>query len=270
MRINKFISETGRCSRREADRLIEAGRVSCNGVRAELGTQVEAGDLVCIDGEPIGTKPRAVYLALNKPVGITSTTEAHVEGNIVAFVGHPGRIFPIGRLDKDSQGLILLTNDGDIVNEILRVENAHEKEYLVRVNRPISDLALSMLASGVRIRGVMTRPCRVERIDERSFCMVLTQGLNRQIRRMCSALGFRVVHLKRVRIMNIRLGELAPGAWRELTTAEIEGLHRELAAPPAERPPTTGGRPADARPGRGRARPPSERSPRPARSSRRG
>lgn len=270
MRLNKFISETGRCSRREADRLIETGHVSVNGVRAELGTQVAPGDAVCIDGEPVGSKRVAVYLALHKPAGITCTTEPDVEGNIVAFVGHPERIFPVGRLDKDSEGLILLTNDGDIVNEILRVENAHEKEYVVIVNRPITNLALTMLASGVKIRGEMTRPCRVERIDERSFRMVLTQGLNRQIRRMCSALGYRVVRLTRVRIMNIHLDRLAPGRWRELAEAEVKELLSSLAAPAGAPLPTTDLRHAIARPGPERARRPSGRSPHPRRSSKPG
>lgn len=271
MRINKFISETGRCSRREADRLLEQGRVTVNGARAELGTRVAAGDAVCIDGVPLGAKRCAVYLALHKPVGITCTTERHVAGNIVDFVGHSERIFPIGRLDKDSQGLILLTNDGDIVNEILRAENAHEKEYLVSVNRPISDLSLSLLARGVRILGVMTRPCRVERTGERSFRMILTQGLNRQIRRMCSALGFRVVSLKRVRIMHLALGALAVGEWRELTAAEVGQLLSSLAAPPEARRPTTAAPPAPARPGPVHAPRPSGRTARrPGRSNRPG
>ena len=271
MRINKFISESGRCSRREADHLLEQGRVTVNGVRAALGTRVAAGDAVCIDGVPLGAKRRAVYLALHKPVGITCTTERHVAGNIVDFVGHTERIFPIGRLDKDSQGLILLTNDGDIVNEILRAENAHEKEYLVSVNRPITRAAIEMLARGVRIMGVMTRPCRVERTGERSFRMILTQGLNRQIRRMCSALGYRVESLKRVRIMHLSLGALAPGEWRELSALEAEQLLSSLAAPPAARRPTTDAPPAHARPDPAHARQSSGRSARrPGRANRPG
>lgn len=224
MRLNKYISETGVCSRREADQWIEAGRVTCNGRPAVLGTRVADGDEVCVDGEPIGPKNKQIYIVLNKPVGVTCTTEAQVEDNIIDLVGHPERIFPIGRLDKDSEGLILLTNDGDIVNEILRSENNHEKEYIVTVNRPITDLALKMMAGGVKIMGELTKPCKVSRIDENSFRMVLTQGLNRQIRRMCSALGYRAERLQRVRIMNIRLGTLAPGQWRHLTDPELAGL----------------------------------------------
>jgi 23S rRNA pseudouridine2604 synthase len=224
LRLNKYISETGACSRREADKWIEAGRVTCNGQTAVLGTQVQAGDAVRIDGEPIGAKKKQIYLALHKPVGITCTTEAHIEDNIIDFVGHPERIFPIGRLDKDSEGLILLTNNGDIVNEILRSENNHEKEYIVTVDRPISDLSLKMMASGVKIRGELTKPCGVRRVDQQTFRMILTQGLNRQIRRMCSALGYKAQRLQRVRIMNIQLGSLSAGKWRHLTDAELAGL----------------------------------------------
>ncbi len=224
MRLNKFISETGRCSRREADKWIEAGRVTWNGARATLGTRVGVGDEVRIDGELIGVKQKPIYIALNKPVGITCTTDAQIDGNIVDLVGHAERIFPIGRLDKDSEGLILLTNDGDIVNEILRCENNHEKEYVVTVDRPITDLALSMMAGGVKIMGELTKPCKVARIDDTTFRMILTQGLNRQIRRMCSALGYRAQRLERVRIMNIELGTLAVGEWRDLSEAELAGL----------------------------------------------
>lgn len=237
MRINKYISESGVCSRREADRWIAAGRVTCNGQPATLGTQVDPGDDVRIDGEPLRESRPAVYIALNKPVGITSTTEPDVAGNIVDLVGHAERIFPIGRLDKDSEGLILLTNDGDIVNEILRVENAHEKEYVVEVDRPITPMTLAIMRSGVRILGQMTRPCRAERIDDRRFRIVLTQGLNRQIRRMCSALGYRVRQLRRVRISNVHLGSLRPGEWRSLTAAELAGLlPARFAAPSPDQP----------------------------------
>jgi 23S rRNA pseudouridine2604 synthase len=221
LRLNKYISETGVCSRREADKWIEAGRVTCNGQRAALGTRVVDGDEVCIDGEPIGAKKKQVYIAFNKPVGITCTTEAHIEDNIIDLVGYPERIFPIGRLDKDSEGLILLTNNGDIVNEILRSENNHEKEYIVTVDRPITDLSLKMMASGVKIMGELTKPCKVCRIDQDSFRMILTQGLNRQIRRMCSALGYKAQRLQRVRIMNIHLGTLSSGKWRHLTNPEL-------------------------------------------------
>ena len=224
VRLNKYISETGVCSRREADKWIEAGRVTLNGAPATLGHKVAEGDEVRIDGNPVGAKKKAIYIALNKPVGITCTTEAHVADNIVRFVGHSERIFPVGRLDKDSEGLILLTNDGDIVNEILRSENEHEKEYLVSVNRPITDLSLKMLASGVKIMGMTTKPCRVERVDAETFRLVLTQGLNRQIRRMCSALGYRVRRLQRVRIISIQVGALRAGEWRYLSDAEVAGL----------------------------------------------
>ena len=224
LRLNKYISETGVCSRREADKWIDAGRVTCNGNPAALGTQVGEGDVVCIDGQPIGAKKKQIYLALNKPVGVTCTTEAHIEDNIIELVGYPERIFPIGRLDKDSEGLILLTNDGDIVNEILRSENDHEKEYIVTVDRPITDLSLKMMASGVKIMGELTKPCKVGRIDQKSFRMILTQGLNRQIRRMCSALGYKARRLQRVRIMNIHLGTLGSGQWRHLSDSELAGL----------------------------------------------
>jgi 23S rRNA pseudouridine2604 synthase len=224
VRLNKFISETGVCSRREADKWIEAGRVTMNGAPATLGTQVGDGDEVCIDGEPIGAKKKSLYIALNKPVGIICTTEPDVQDNIIDHVGLRERIFPVGRLDRDSEGLILLTNDGDIVNEILRSENNHEKEYVVTVERPITDLSLSMLASGVKIMGVVTKPAKVSRVGERTFRIVLTQGLNRQIRRMCSALGYRTQHLKRVRIMNVKLGDLPSGKWRHLSAQELKGL----------------------------------------------
>jgi len=224
MRLNKYISETGACSRREADAWIAAGRVTVNGKAAALGTQVAAGDVVALDGKPLSAKRRDVYIALNKPRGVTCTTERHVEGNIVDFIGHPQRIFPIGRLDKESEGLILLTNNGDIVNEILRVEHGHEKEYLVTVERPVTATFLAMMAAGVKIAGEKTQPCVVTRAGPDTFRIVLTQGLNRQIRRMCSALGFRVKRLQRVRIMHIRVGTLAVGHWRDLTDAEVRPL----------------------------------------------
>jgi 23S rRNA pseudouridine2604 synthase len=224
VRLNKFISETGACSRREADKWIEAGRVTCNGQPAVLGTQVSDGDEIRIDGDLIGLKKKHLYLALNKPVGIICTTESHVADNIIDHVGFPERIFPVGRLDRDSEGLILLTNNGDIVNEILRSENDHEKEYLVTVDRPITDLSLRMMAAGVKIMGEVTKPSKVTRLNPQSFRIILTQGLNRQIRRMCSALGYRAQRLQRVRIMNIHLGSLKPGEWRHLTPAELGGL----------------------------------------------
>ncbi|WP_088833556.1 23S rRNA pseudouridine(2604) synthase RluF [Paenibacillus tyrfis] len=224
MRINKYISETGICSRREADQLTEGKRVTINGQLAELGSQVSEGDDVRIDGKPISEKKKHVYIALHKPVGITSTTERHVRGNIVDFVGHRERIFPIGRLDKDSEGLILLTNDGDIVNKILRSEHEHDKEYIVTVNKPVTPMFLQGMASGVRILGTVTKPCKVSSIDDRTFRIVLTQGLNRQIRRMSAAFGYEVRRLKRVRIMNIKLAGLPVGQWRDLTPEELDKL----------------------------------------------
>jgi 23S rRNA pseudouridine2604 synthase len=224
MRLNKYISETGVCSRREADRWIEAGRVTINEQPATLGTVVHEGDVVRVDGNIVGAPKRHVYLALNKPVGITCTTERDVPGNIVDFIGHRERIFPIGRLDKDSEGLILLTNDGDIVNEILRVEHGHEKEYIVTLDRPVTPIFLNGMASGVRILGTVTKPCKVQRIDACTFRIVLTQGLNRQIRRMCSFYGYKVRRLQRVRIMNVRIDGLKTGQWRNLTEQELQVL----------------------------------------------
>jgi 23S rRNA pseudouridine2604 synthase len=226
MRLNKYIAESGICSRREADSWIEQGRVSVNGQRAGLGTQVNPGDEVRVNGRPLGAKKKSVYIALNKPVGITCTTERHIPGNIIDFVNHPERIFPIGRLDKDSEGLILLTNNGDIVNQILRVENRHEKEYIVTVERPLTTEFLDGMARGVHLPELeaTTRPCRTARVSERVFRIVLTQGLNRQIRRMCEVFGYQVRRLQRVRIMQLRLGQLKPGAWRDLTTEEVRAL----------------------------------------------
>jgi 23S rRNA pseudouridine2604 synthase len=229
VRLNKYISECGICSRRDADARIAAGRVTVNGAPGALGTQVKPGDAVLVDGRPLPVRGNAVYIALNKPPGITCTTERSVPGNIVDFVGHAERIFPIGRLDKDSEGLILLTNDGDIVNEVLREEHGHEKEYLVTVEPAVTANFLSMMAAGVRIGAEKTKPARVTRVDANRFRIVLTQGLNRQIRRMCSALGWRVKRLVRLRIMHIRLGELPAGRWRDLTAAELKPLLAILA-----------------------------------------
>lgn len=228
MRINKFISETGFCSRREADKLVESGKVTINGVVAELGSQAELHDDVRVDGRPIGEQRSHVYIALNKPVGITSTTEEQVAGNIVEFVGHEERIFPIGRLDKDSEGLILLTNDGDIVNKILRAEGKHEKEYIVTVDRPVTPRFLKAMSEGVRILGSMTLPCKVQKESDRVFRITLTEGKNRQIRRMCQTFGYNVRKLRRVRIMNIHLGQLANGKWRDLTKGELNDLFELL------------------------------------------
>ena len=230
MRLNKFIGDSGHCSRREADRLIAEGRVTVDGARARVGAELPEGADVRIDGRPLSArqaapgKRRHVYIALNKPVGVTSTTEAAVKGNIVDFVGHEQRIFPIGRLDKDSEGLILLTSNGDIVNEILRAENAHEKEYLVAVNKAVTPEFLAGMARGVRIHGRMTKPCKASRIAKFGFRIVLTQGLNRQIRLMAAAFGYRVTQLRRVRIVNVKLGALKVGQWRNLTEQELRGL----------------------------------------------
>lgn len=226
MRLNKYLSETGMCSRREADAWISQGRVSVNGKRAELGTQVGEGDEVRVDNRPVGgrKKKKRIYVCLNKPVGITCTTEREVRDNIVDFVGHEERIFPIGRLDKESEGLILLTNNGDIVNEILRSENNHEKEYIVTVDKPVTDEFLAGMAGGVRILDTRTKPCKVSRVSKSVFRIILTQGLNRQIRRMCEVFGYNVRRLQRVRIINIKLGNLKTGHWRNLTEAELHGL----------------------------------------------
>ena len=224
MRLNKYISETGICSRREADAWIASGRVTVNGKQAELGTQVNAGDEVRVDKRVVGAKKQPVYLCLNKPVGITCTTERHIAGNIIDFIDHPARIFPIGRLDKDSEGLILLTNNGDIVNVILRTENNHEKEYIVTVDKPVTETFLTGMTRGVNILGVRTKPCQVQRVDNCVFRIVLTQGLNRQIRRMCEVFGYQVRRLQRIRIMNIQLGKLKVGEWRNLSDAELRGL----------------------------------------------
>jgi 23S rRNA pseudouridine2604 synthase len=234
MRINKFISEAGKASRRGADKLISEGRVTINGRVAKIGDQVEPGDDVRVSGDQIRMARNYVYIALNKPVGITSTTEKNVKGNIIDLVNHPLRIFNIGRLDKDSEGLILLTNDGDIVNEILRAENRHEKEYIVTVDKPITPDFLKNMAAGVKILGTKTLPCEVFQLSKFEFKIILTQGLNRQIRRMCEALGYEVYRLQRIRIMNIQLGNLPPGQWRDLSKKEKNQLFRELNYEPKE------------------------------------
>lgn len=225
VRINKYLSEVGFCSRREADRLLQEGCITVNGSIPELGTKVSGSDEILVNGRSIRPKQENhVYIALNKPVGIVCTTDTKREkNNIVDFINHPKRIFPIGRLDKPSEGLILLTSDGDIVNKILRARNNHEKEYIVRVNKPITPKFLEKMRSGVPILGTVTRKCEVERLDEMQFRIVLTQGLNRQIRRMCEYLGYEVRKLKRIRIMNIKL-DLPLGKWRELTPEEKSQL----------------------------------------------
>ena len=230
MRLNKHISDTGFCSRREADRLIAEGRVTVNGMRGGVGAEVGEGDEVRIGGEILRAravvkgKRQHVYIALNKPVGIVCTTESTVKENIVDFVGHERRIFPIGRLDKDSEGLILLTSNGDIVNEILRAENKLEKEYLVAVNHEVTPEFLRGMGRGVPIHGQTTLPCKTGKLGRFGFRIVLVQGLNRQIRLMAAHFGFRVKQLLRARIGNVKLGHLKPGQWRNLTDQELQGL----------------------------------------------
>ena len=226
--LNKYISSTGICSRREADKWIEAGRVKINDTVARKGNRVEEGDEVTIDGEPLINKPSLVYIALNKPPGITCTTDLKDRDNIIEFVNHPQRIFPIGRLDKASSGLILLTNDGDIVNQILRVENNHDKEYIVSVNKPITQHFLKKMGNGIPILGTVTNKCFIQKIRKTVFKIILTQGLNRQIRRMCEFLDYKVLTLKRVRIMNIHLDNLPVGSWRDLTKEELMELRKQL------------------------------------------
>ena len=226
--LNKFISQTGICSRREADKWIDAEKVKINGVIAKKGNRVGENDEVTVDGKPLKNKPKSIYIALHKPPGITCTTDLKDKTNIIDFVNHPQRIFPIGRLDKPSTGLILLTNDGDIVNDILRVENNHEKEYLVTVNRPITTQFIKRMSNGIPILGTKTKKCVVERRGKMDFKIILTQGLNRQIRRMCEFLDYRVVTLKRVRIMNIHLGNLKIGKWRNLSVEEFKVLQANL------------------------------------------
>ncbi len=237
MRLNKHISDTGYCSRREADRLIGEGRVTVNGQRGRVGSEVGEGDEVRVDGQTLKARSAAkgqrrhVYIALNKPVGVTCTTEADVKGNIVEFIDHEQRIFPVGRLDKDSEGLILLTSNGDIVNAILRAENKLEKEYLVVVNHQVSDEFLRGMSRGVPLNGELTLPCKTGKLGRNGFRIVLVQGLNRQIRLMAAHFGFRVKQLLRVRIGNIKLGHLKPGQWRNLTGPELQGLlpgHEDL------------------------------------------
>ncbi len=226
-RINKYLSEVGYCSRRAADKLIEQGRVTINGQVPEMGTKIIEGDDVRVDGERISQpKKDHVYLAFNKPIGIVCTTDTRVEkDNIIDFINYPKRIFPIGRLDKPSEGLILLTNDGDIVNKILRARNHHQKEYIVKVNKPITENFLNQMRNGVPILDTITRKCEVEKIDEFNFKITLTQGLNRQIRRMCEHLDYRVRKLKRIRIMNINL-DVPIGKWRDLSKAELDEINR--------------------------------------------
>jgi len=228
MRLNKFISDSGLCSRREADRYIEQGKVLINGRRATVGDKVLPGNRITVNGhelEPQQAK-NTIFIALNKPVGITSTTESSVDGNIVDYVNHTERIFPIGRLDKDSEGLIFLTNDGDVVNKILRAGNHHEKEYVVTVNKPITEHFIQSMAAGVPMDGRTTKKCLVQQESPYVFRIILVQGLNRQIRRMCEFFGYEVKKLERTRIMNIGLKGLPTGDWRELTNEEVDSIYR--------------------------------------------
>tara|TARA_R110000868_G_scaffold121034_3_gene321173 strand:+ start:72228 stop:72959 length:732 start_codon:yes stop_codon:yes gene_type:complete len=230
-RINKYLSEVGYCSRRAADKLIDQGRVTINGSVPEMGTKITAADEIRVDGDLIAkSKEKHTYLAFNKPVGIVCTTDTGVEkDNIIDFINYPKRIFPIGRLDKPSEGLIFMTDDGDIVNKILRARNNHEKEYIVSVNKPINSDFLRKMSSGVPILDTVTRPCKVDRIDKYTFSITLTQGLNRQIRRMCEHLEYRVKRLQRVRIMNIEL-DVEVGKWRHLTDSELQEINRLVSA----------------------------------------
>lgn len=232
-RLNKFISESGFCSRREADKLIAAQRVTINNKVPELGTKVVAGDVVKVDGKAINKtaedKSDRVYIAYHKPIGVTCTTERHVKGNIIDAINHKERIFPIGRLDKPSEGLIFLTSDGDIVNKILRAENAHQKEYVVTVDKPISERFVNRMSKGVPILGTITQPCQVTPQSKFVFRIILTQGLNRQIRRMCEYLGYEVKKLKRTRIMNVTLAGLKVGQWRNLSADEMKEINSAVA-----------------------------------------
>lgn len=225
IRINKYISESGFCSRRQADRHLEAGEVTIDGKIANLGDKVKPGEKVCINGKPLYKEEELVYIALNKPVGITCTTDRKIPGNIVDFMKYHKRIFHIGRLDKDSQGLILLTNDGDIVNKILREGNNHDKEYIVTVDKPITNDFILNMSQGVKILDTVTKECYIKKEGSKVFRIILTQGLNRQIRRMCQALGYNVTKLERIRIMNIKLGSLPLGKWRYLTLDELKELN---------------------------------------------
>ena len=226
VRLNKYMSDSGVCSRRQADRYVEEGRVTVDGVTAVMGQKVTPGQTVCLDGKEIMVNRKRIVLAVNKPQGIVCTTEKREKDNIVDFIGYPERIYPMGRLDKDSEGLILMTNDGELMDQILRARNYHEKEYIVRVNRPVTMDFLKQMRQGVPILDTVTRPCQVEKIGPYMFKIILTQGLNRQIRRMCEALDYRVRWLKRVRIMNINLGQLPTGEYREVKGRELQELIR--------------------------------------------
>ncbi|WP_270940745.1 23S rRNA pseudouridine(2604) synthase RluF [Romboutsia lituseburensis] len=230
MRLNNYISSTGMCSRREADKLIQQRKVLINGKIAQIGQAVEPNDVVKVNGRKITPKKQHVYIALNKPVGITCTTERHIKDNIIDYINYPERIFPVGRLDKPSEGLIILTSDGTIVNKILRSENNHEKEYVVTVDRNITDKFITDMQNGVRIfnpvnnKYVITNKCKVTKVNNKTFKIILSQGLNRQIRRMCEVFGYNVTKLQRIRIMNLTVKGIAPGKWRKLTDKEVQSL----------------------------------------------
>lgn len=228
IRLNKYIASSGLCSRREADTLIESGKVTINGIVAVQGSKVLDGDVVEVNGRKVTPEDDMVYIAFNKPLGITCTTDTRDPSNIIDYIGFDERIFPVGRLDKNSSGLILLTNDGSIVNKLLRAENGHEKEYLVTVNHPYDKNFIKSMESGVPVLGQLTLPCRIKPAGDRSFKIILHQGLNRQIRRMCEYLGYKVTKLKRIRFMNIMLGDLETGKWRYLTSAEKKELIKDI------------------------------------------
>ena len=228
IRLNKFLSEAGVCSRREADRLIESGKVTVDGKRAEMGMKVTEAQIVCIGKKQVKPKNEMVLLAVNKPVGVVCTEEKKEKNNIINFLKYPTRITYIGRLDKDSEGLLLMTNNGDIINKMMRAGNEHEKEYIVKVNKPITEDFIRGMSSGVPVLDTVTRPCTVEKIGKYTFRIILTQGLNRQIRRMCEYFHYQVETLKRVRIMNLKLGDLPAGKTRPLTQQEIEELYKQL------------------------------------------
>ncbi|MBR2551096.1 MAG: pseudouridine synthase [Clostridiales bacterium] len=228
IRLNKYIASSGLCSRREADTLIENGKVTINGIVALQGSKVNPGDIVEVSGRKISPDNEMIYIAFNKPLGITCTTDRRDPSNIIDYIGFDERIFPVGRLDKNSSGLILFTNDGSIVNKLLRAENGHEKEYLVTVNRPYDKDFIRSMESGVPVLGQLTLPCKIKPSGDKSFKIILHQGLNRQIRRMCEYLGYKVTRLKRIRFMNIMLGDLEPGKWRYLTADEKKALLKDI------------------------------------------
>lgn len=227
-RLNKFLADSGYCSRREADRLIEEGRVTVDGRTGVLGDKILPGMTVKVNGKALTGQGEKVYLLLNKPAGIVCTADSREPMNVVDYLDYPVRVYPVGRLDKDSEGLLLMTSDGDIVNRLLRAAGGHEKEYEVMVDRAVTPDFLEKMAAGVPILDTVSLPCKIRRTGERSFNIILVQGLNRQIRRMCEALGYRVTYLRRIRIMNLRLGKMQPGQWRELTSGELETLLRSL------------------------------------------